>query len=109
MKDILREDDKGEDDTFEEDPVEEEEDGSDLFGNVAPSTNPSHTNTDTSTNTQNTPQTKLPMPAWHSPKATNHRGLITWDAVQYIGVVEINGAVTEALLDTGGHGTIIEA
>ena len=48
------------------------------------------------------------MPDWHSKNAKDKRGLITWDAVQYIGLVEINGSLTEALLDTGGHGTIID-
>lgn len=48
------------------------------------------------------------MPAWAEKGAENKLGVIDWSDKQYITEVQICNAVTHAMLDTGGHGSMID-
>ena len=48
------------------------------------------------------------MPAWAEKNATNCLDVFRWNPVQFIAKVQIDNAVTKALLDTGRHSSIVD-
>lgn len=49
-----------------------------------------------------------PLPDFAEKYAIDCRGMMTLGVQQYIALVQIEKAVTEVVLDTGGHGSIID-
>lgn len=54
------------------------------------------------------PRVKKDLPKWASKGAVNAQGMMDWNHSMYVVTVQIDQAVIQAMLDTGGHVTMLD-